>query len=246
MKTDLVIPVVPPSQDPTPAPAVGGRSSTAQDHTIAAAATLASAGNMASGTPSPALNQDGGSTRGDPAAQGMASQRVALSRTRLETMMLEAQAAFSAADGQRARTIARAVKMEAGAIRDALRSAAADALSDALIAATVASARAAEDAQEAARLAAARADDQPGLAPWSSGDAHRASTIAESAPLGTPTNTLHRSAFEALRRAQEILDLLGRIDGSDLSDAMSSGRSALLNRIEAEDGALLDGWNLLA
>lgn len=179
------------------------------------------------------------------------SQRIALSRSRLEAMMLEAQAASSSADAQRARAIARAVKMEAGAIRDVLRNAAD---TDAALAAAAA-ARAAEDAQIEAQRAVARAiaaaDDRAGLAPWSSTSALRAAILAETAPLGTPTTNLHRSAFEALRRAQEILDLLARIESNDRANSAADGTptvggAALLNQIEAEDGALLDGWNLLA
>ncbi|WP_404381595.1 hypothetical protein [Caenispirillum salinarum] len=192
---------------------------------------------------------------GDGGSDGMASQRVALSRTRLEAMMLEAQAASTSGDAQRARSIARAVKMEAGAIRDALRGAADANAAAADAMAAAAAARAVQDAQEAARAAARRAaaetgEDRQGLAPWNGNGSMRATLLAESAPLGTPTTNLHRSAFEALRRAQEILDLLSRVDAGDRASTAQSGDggrgSLLLNRIEAEDGALLDGWNLLA
>lgn len=96
------------------------------------------------------------------------SQRIALSRSRLEAMMLEAQAASSSADAQRARAIARAVKMEAGAIRDVLRNAAD---TDAALAAAAA-ARAAEDAQIEAQRAVAAPSRRPTIAPaWRRGAA---------------------------------------------------------------------------
>lgn len=265
MKSDLISAVVSPPQEIAPPQSSGGvdlRAQAARDRTSIAPPHLAADARTASGSdkagapasmgaPAPAAGRNSGGDSG-PSTGG---QRVALSRTRLEAMMLEAQAASTSGDVQRARSIARAVKMEAGAIRDALRNDADAAQADA--AAAAAAARAVQDAQEAARRAAARAasaDDREGLAPWSGGSTLRAATLAESAPLGTPTTNLHRSAFEALRRAQEILDLLSRVDAGDRSRADTASAAAgagaagalLLNQIEAEDGALLDGWNLLA
>lgn len=226
MKTDIISAVVPPSQENAPANAAGTASEapTAADRTVTASTRLASGTGAETYTREPAASAERmGSTgslggQGDAGGQGAAARRVALSRTRLETMMLEAQIASSEGDVQRARSIARAVKMEAGAIRDALRSAADSEQTYALAAASAA--QAIQDATEAARLAAARAatadNGNDGLAPWNTNDSWRTAVLAETAPLGTPTTNLHRSAFEALLRAQEILELLGRIDGGRL------------------------------
>lgn len=192
------------------------------------------------------------------AAEAAASQRVALSRLRIEALMLEAQMASATGDAERARAVARAVRTEAGNIRQALRSTLDSGHGD--MAASAAASSAVSRAQAAAREAASQDGGDPtAMAPWRGAPSARESAAVEAAPAGTPTSTLHRSAYEALRRAQQVLDELARVNwtrqveggiddaGRDLRAAAGAADAAgLVNRLEAEDGALWGGYNGLA
>ena len=191
-------------------------------------------------------------------SEAMASQRVALSRLRIEALMLEAQMAAAAGDAERARAVARAVRTEAGNIRQALRGSLE--AGQGVLAASTAASTAVSRAQAAARDAASQESGDPtAMAPWRGAPSPRDSAAVEAAPAGTPTSNLHRSAYEALRRAQQVLDQLARMDwsrrvDSGIDDASRDLRAAagaadaasLVNRLEVEDGALWGGYNGLA
>lgn len=221
---------------------------------------MAAASSVArrAGASSAASASGSGSAAGREAA---ASQQIGLSRMRIESLMLEAQMASATGDVQRARATARAVKAEAAVVRRALTSA----IEPGQAAAVAAASEAVREVRDAVRRAAAE-DDGPGsgvadqaLAPWSRGGATLQDlAAARAAPRGVPTTNLHREAYEALLRAQEILKDLAAVtaagaalagepaDGDDGGEADGSDSTLLLSRVEAEDGALLDGWNLLA
>lgn len=272
MKTGLIPAVVPAPLDAVARPhPVSEEAAGLAGPAIAAGAEAGSAGMsdagangnggvawMAAGAAT-TRSTDGDSARTD-SQETMASQRIALSRLRIEALMLEAQAASANGDGERARAVARAVRNEAGAIRQALRSTLDSGLPPAAAAASTAVSSAVTRAQAAARSASAQDDgrDESGLAPWTAARSTRDSAAVEAAPAGVPTSTLHRNAYEALRRAQEVLDELARMDwsravddtiGDAREDVDSAGTAAgigLMNDLEAEDGALWSGYNGIA
>lgn len=193
-------------------------------------------------------------------AEAMAAQRITLSRMRIEALMLEAQMAAATADAERARAVARAVRTEAANIRQALR-ASLDSGQGGAPATSSDASSAVSRAQAAARKAAAeerQAAGDPALAPWQAAPSPRDSAAVENAPAGVPTSNLHRHAYEALRRAQGVLDELARVDwsrriDSNIGDAerglAAAGRAAaagLVNALEDEDGALWGGYNGIA
>lgn len=264
MKTGLIPAVVPAPLDAARPPPIAASAAIGDSGSAAVAAVAATGGSASSSFDGAAAGFGAGVSAGVAAVaasgnresggrsgggEAMAAQRVALSRLRIEALMLEAQMASATGDSERARAVARAVRTEAGNIRQALRSS--------LDGPAVGSGAAAADAssavtraQAAARKAAAeqRQAGDPALAPWASErPSPRESAAVEAAPAGVPASSLHRSAYEALRRAQQVLEELARVDWQRPPQGdESEPREPLVNALEDEDGALWGGYNGVA
>lgn len=165
----------------------------------------------------------------------LAQQRIDLSRMRLEAMLLEAQMAAATGDTQRARALARGVRMEVDGIRKALTLAGADgsgaAAAQATAAKASAEARSLDDSGGArgtapqAAPAAMAPWQQPGSAAPVAATGSDAGKVAEETPSDAD---LRRSAADALRVGDMVLDILSRTrGGSRLAGGLGDADMAL-------------------